>query len=395
MVWDGKTPELDVPRVHRSLSGDLEGSYSGNFDFSSGSGVGMTGPRHHLESRLGARGESDSYALMDLFHHEAQRIWREKNIEGWTQTLWKRFDTPVFLVMLGMTCSLLSFLIQRAVEVLIDARGFFLPHNTTIVAAGNSTGEASGSFGGWLIYTALSVGFAFAGVAIVHEVSPLAVGSGVAEIKSVLSGILYHKFLGFRTFISKFYGLILAESAGFSIGKEGPFVHMACCIANLMMRLPIFRRISRIGSKRLELLGAACAAGVASSFGATFGGVLFSIEVTTTHYMVSHLPQATFAAACGALLVKAIGWGNRFELFSTTFKEDKDHTLIFYFLFIALGIMCGVVGAAFNALIKFLLRAKGRLLARLVVRGGGISRAEGITAARDRGSKQKSFFSLF
>ena len=89
---------------------------------------------------------------------------------------------------------------------------------------------------------------------------------------------------------AKFLGLILAESAGLSIGKEGPFVHMTACIANLMLRTSLFRRLKQDGAKRLELLGAACAAGVASSFGATFGGVLFSIEVTSSYYFVRWLP---------------------------------------------------------------------------------------------------------
>lgn len=42
---------------------------------------------------------------------------------------------------------------------------------------------------------------------------------------------------------------------------------------------------------RWQVLGAACAAGVACTFGSAFGGVLFSVEVTATCYIVHNLPR--------------------------------------------------------------------------------------------------------
>lgn len=45
----------------------------------------------------------------------------------------------------------------------------------------------------------------------------------------------------------------------------------------------------------------ACAAGVAATFGAPFGGVLFSIEVTSTYYLVSNLWKGIFCSLVGTL----------------------------------------------------------------------------------------------
>ena len=126
------------------------------------------------------------------------------------------------------------------------------------------------------------------------------------------------------------------------------------------MRLRIFSRLRKTADKRLEMLSAACAVGVAGSFGATFGGVLFSVEVTTTHYMVRRLPQATFAAVCSSLHSRS--WmGRRVRAFSTHFNDKKAHSFFFYMLFILLGVACGLLGAIFNALVQLLLRLRKRL----------------------------------
>jgi chloride channel 3/4/5 len=77
------------------------------------------------------------------------------------------------------------------------------------------------------------------------------------------------------------------------LGKEGPLVHVACCCANLFMKLfdnirsnegtvsNILSNIfltSSVARKR-EVLSAAAAAGISVAFGSPIGGVLFSLEV--------------------------------------------------------------------------------------------------------------------
>ena len=227
---------------------------------------------------------------------------------------------------------------MRSTELLIYYRGYYLPKVNETFAPSDSAipgtmmvpnGDRGDVGLGWLIFALTCLGLSSIAVIFVHCVGPLSVGSGIAEVKSILSGVMFHRFLGFRTLLGKVVGLILAESSGFSIGKEGPFVHIACCISTLLMRLRIFSRLRKTADKRLEMLSAACAVGVAGSFGATFGGVLFSVEVTTTHYMVRRLPQATFAAVCAALFIRAVGWGEEYELFSTHFNDKKAHSFFF------------------------------------------------------------------
>jgi len=52
------------------------------------------------------------------------------------------------------------------------------------------------------------------------------------------------------------------------------------------------------------MYAAAIAAGVTATFGAPIGGVLFSIEVSSTYYMVSNFWKAFFCTTCGIFMFK-------------------------------------------------------------------------------------------
>lgn len=96
-----------------------------------------------------------------------------------------------------------------------------------------------------------------------------AAGSGVAEVRVILSGFVLHGFLGVKTLVIKTLGLILAVASGMSLGKEGPFVHIATCVGNIACRL--FAKYDGNDGKRREVLSAAAASGVAVAFGAPIG----------------------------------------------------------------------------------------------------------------------------
>lgn len=103
-----------------------------------------------------------------------------------------------------------------------------------------------------------------------------AAGSGVAEVKVILSGFVVHGYLGLRTLLIKVPALTLSVASGLSLGKEGPYVHIATCVGNVACRL--FSKYNLNDAKRREVLSASAASGVAVAFGAPIGGVLFSLE---------------------------------------------------------------------------------------------------------------------
>lgn len=103
-----------------------------------------------------------------------------------------------------------------------------------------------------------------------------AAGSGVAEVKVILSGFVVHGYLGVQTLVVKTLALILSIASGLSLGKEGPYVHIATCVGNIACRL--FSKYNHNDGKRREVLSASAASGVGVAFGAPIGGVLFSLE---------------------------------------------------------------------------------------------------------------------
>jgi chloride channel 2 len=144
----------------------------------------------------------------------------------------------------------------------------------------------------WVLWRIL---MGLAAVSVTHYVSPIAAGSGIPEMRSILGGFELTNYLTLRTLFAKVFGLILAQGAGLNVGKEGPFVHTSAVVSAQMLKLPAFRQILESPALTHNVLSAACAVGVASTFGAPVGGVLFSIEVTTIFYHTRNYWQVCFS----------------------------------------------------------------------------------------------------
>lgn len=89
-------------------------------------------------------------------------------------------------------------------------------------------------------------------------------------------------YLGAFTLVAKSVGLTFSVASGLSLGKEGPMVHIASCVGNILSRFA--PKYDRNEGKRREIISAACAAGVAVSFGAPIGGTLFSLEEVSSFF---------------------------------------------------------------------------------------------------------------
>ena len=139
----------------------------------------------------------------------------------------------------------------------------------------------------YLFYVGLSVLFGSLCVTITYYFSPYAIGSGIPEVKTILSGFIIHGYLGIGSLIGKTLSLPLAVGAGLSLGKEGPLVHVASCCGNAIARL--FPKYAANEAKKREMLSAASAAGVSVAFGAPIGGVLFALEEVSYYFPLKTL----------------------------------------------------------------------------------------------------------
>lgn len=205
---------------------------------------------------------------------------------------------------------------------------------------------------------------------VVTSFMPIARGSGIPELKGVLAGFKLETFLSFRTLVVKVIGTVLAIGAGLVVGKEGPFVHTAAIIANLLLRLPVFSSIAKNDSLRNHVIGAAAAVGVSSTFGAPIGGVLFSIEVTTTFYSQQAYWKGMFASICGAFVFKELAYlgqsrDNEVSLFWTSFNS-LPYNANEIWLFAILGVICGVFGGLFILLHRKTIQLRRRYRHRAV-----------------------------
>ncbi|KAI9713664.1 MAG: hypothetical protein M1812_006636 [Candelaria pacifica] len=172
-----------------------------------------------------------------------------------------------------------------------------------------------------------------------------AAGSGVAEVKVILSGFVLHGYLGVKTLVVKTLALILSIASGLSLGKEGPYVHIATCVGNIACRL--FSKYNHNDAKRREVLSASAASGVAVAFGAPIGGVLFSLEEVSYYFPPKTLFRTFFCCIVAALSLKFLNpYGtNKIVLFEVRYLTDWNFFEMI--AFVLLGMLGGAVGALF------------------------------------------------
>uniref|UniRef100_A0A4W4DSE5 Chloride channel protein n=1 Tax=Electrophorus electricus TaxID=8005 RepID=A0A4W4DSE5_ELEEL len=211
----------------------------------------------------------------------------------------------------------------------------------------------------WVTYPVVLISFS---AGFTHIVAPQAAGSGIPEMKTILRGVVLKEYLTLKTFVAKVIGLTCALGSGMPLGKEGPFVHIASlCAALLSKFMSLFGGIYENESRNIEMLAAACAVGVGCCFAAPIGGVLFSIEVTSTFFAVRNYWRGFFAATFSAFIFRVLAVWNRDEetitaLFKTRFRLDFPFDLQELPAFAVIGIASGFGGALFVYLNRLIVQ---------------------------------------
>ncbi|XP_062126941.1 chloride channel protein 2 isoform X9 [Drosophila sulfurigaster albostrigata] len=292
------------------------------------------------ESKKINKGISAGKYFQELLGKRATRI---KRISSWVwkHTLARLGEDWVFLALLGIIMALLSFIMDKGISICTNAR-IWLYRDLT-----------SQPFIQYIAWVSLPVCLILFSAGFVHLIAPQSIGSGIPEMKTILRGVALKEYLTFKTLVAKVIGLTATLGSGMPLGKEGPFVHIASIVAQLLSKLVTsFQGIYENESRNSEMLAAACAVGVGACFAAPVGGVLFSIEVTTTYFAVRNYWRGFFAAVCGATVFRLLAvWFQNADtvraLFLTNFTTEFPFDPQELFVFALIGLICGLGGATY------------------------------------------------
>ncbi|KAM8902622.1 chloride channel protein 2-like isoform 11-T11 [Spinachia spinachia] len=256
----------------------------------------------------------------------------------------------IFLILLGLLMALVSWMMDFCIAICLQAQKWMY---------GGLDSNVFLQYLAWVTYPVVLITFS---AGFTQILAPQAVGSGIPEMKTILRGVVLKEYLTFKTFVAKVIGLTCALGSGMPLGKEGPFVHIASlCAALLSKFMSLFGGIYENESRNIEMLAAACAVGVGCCFAAPIGGVLFSIEVTSTFFAVRNYWRGFFAATFSAFIFRVLAVANRDEetitaLFKTRFRLDFPFDLQELPAFAVIGIASGFGGALFVYLNRLIVQ---------------------------------------
>ncbi|XP_029976053.1 chloride channel protein 1-like isoform X2 [Salarias fasciatus] len=228
----------------------------------------------------------------------------------------------------------------------------------------------------WIFLVLLGITMALVSWTMDYASAKSLQGSGIPELKTILRGVVLKEYLTLKAFVAKVIGLTAALGSGMPVGKEGPFVHIASiCAAVLSRFMSFFSGVYQNPYCYTDILTVGCAVGVGCCFGTPLGGVLFSIEVTSTYFAVRNYWRGYFAATFSAFIFRVLSVFNKdavtiTALFRTNFRMDFPFDLQELPAFAIIGICCGFLGAFFvylnrqvvlfmrrpNAMTRFLIK---------------------------------------
>ena len=171
---------------------------------------------------------------------------------------------------------------------------------------------------------------------LVHAFAREARGHGVPEVMDAVSnkgGRIKPQVAGVKALASA-----LTIGGGGSVGREGPIVQIGAALGSTL------GRIFRVDEGRMRMLVACGAAGgIAATFNAPLAGVFFAMELILIDFGARHFGMLAISSVTASVIGRA-ALGDEPFLDLPTFEVDH---LQQYLLFGLLGVLAGLVGAAF------------------------------------------------
>ena len=175
---------------------------------------------------------------------------------------------------------------------------------------------------------------------IVQSLAIEATGSGIPQIKGVLAQ--FPITLNLRVAIVKLVSSVLSMSAGLTLGRQGPTVHIGAALAAQLSHW-----VPTSPDHRRQMIAAGAGAGLAAGFNAPLAGILFVVEELLRDLSNLTLGTAILASFIGAVISRLLGGGGldlNLQLTHLTSSFSAPE-IPFYLL---LGVLAGLFGALFN-----------------------------------------------
>ena len=169
-----------------------------------------------------------------------------------------------------------------------------------------------------------------------------------------------HGVIPLKNTLNQFFGSAVALASGFSVGREGPAVHLgAACSTYLgsVLKLPY-------NSIRI-LCACGIAAGIAATFNTPIAAVIFVMEVIMREYKAHIFIPVMLASIVGSLITQNIfGSSHSFQYFHTVTIEQNH-----YLSLVLLAIVLGILAAIFNKYLVLIIKksVEYHIVTRLMV----------------------------
>ncbi len=336
--------------------------------------------KHFLSQRKGHRKMFDSYdyQLVD------SKVWHDrerKETSCWTCFGLKSVNIPEIMVRknfgrdarlavisLGIAVALGGIALSECTDHLLSWKLSY-----TIGMAEQYEGSRIWGFDrAFLIYVGISCAFGF--VAYLFVVwSPASLGSGLAEVKTILNGVHLEKITSLWTALAKCVGVVFAVSSGLPVGIEGPVIHLGLVLGEQFSQI---KNVLHNDRHRRDFAACGTAAGVAAAFHTPIGGVLFALEEGASFWSTL-LTWRAFSCSIVTMITVYFVYGVKhpqipIDVFNVLGDFDYENIPQFsvwqLIIFALIGCVGGIVGAGWIILNTKLnsMRRKLKVKARFV-----------------------------